>query len=252
LSQRIRKLPDQTIVAWFQRGWTCGDPGGWVEAELGGDVYGLASIFEAARQKELPRPETTGELRALLHKHLYVEGDEDYVRLDDHSLRARTDDDEVELAYFFLDDEIVTAVPDRLTYVLRDSWPLPDDIDEGRSFVPGVPVLVAAPAGTADATTYAVFLTYYDGASIARTQPLAFPGVELATLACHLQALDVPIGEDWPPELRVLWALIAPGEDNLLPALGRSNRWPGFNLNANPWPALPDDRHSIGASLPPR
>lgn len=241
LSQRIRQVPDETVLAWFQRGWACGDPQGWVEAELEGDVYGLASIFEAARKKRLPRPGTTDDLRTLLHKHLYVEGDEDYIRVDDHSLRVRTDDDEVELAYFFLDDEIVTASPRRLSYLLWDSWPLPDNVGQRQPFLPDVPVLVAAPTGTVEATTYAVFLTFDDGASLANLQPLAFPGIDLATLARHLQAVDAPVGDVWPAELHVLRALIAPGEDSLLPALERSNRWPGFNLNADPWPDLPGD-----------
>jgi hypothetical protein len=241
LSKRVHQLPDETVLAWFRRGWTCEDPETWVEAQLGGDVYGLDSIFEAAQEKDLPRPETTGELRALLHEHLYVEGDENYIRLDDHSLRVRTDDDEVELAYFFLDGDVVAAAPDRLAYLLHESWRLPDQVSQPRPFAAEVPVTVVTPAGTGETTTYAVFLTFYDGESLARAQPLAFPGVGLPELARHLQAADTPRSANWPPELLVLRALIAPGEDTIGPALERCNRWPGFNLNANPWPALPDE-----------
>jgi hypothetical protein len=39
----------------------------------------------------------------------------------------------------------------------------------------------------------------------------------------------------------VLRALVAPDEEVLGPALDRCNRWPGFNLNADPWPDLPAD-----------
>lgn len=228
LSKRIRQLPDQTVLAWFRRGWVSEDPQTWVEAELGGDVYGLDSIFEAARKLDLPPPETTGELRALLHEHLYVEGDEDCIRLDDHSLRVRTDDDEVELAYFFLDDEVVAAEPDRLAYLLHESWPLPDRTDSPLPF-----------ADPSEATTYAVFLTFYDGESLACSRPVAFQGVELPLFARHLRTAVTPQG-DWPPELPVLRALVAPCDDAVGPALERCNRWPGFNLNGDPWLVLPD------------
>lgn len=245
LSKRVHQLPDETVLAWFRRGWASEDPETWIEAELGVDVYGLDSIFEAAQEEDLPCPQTTGELRALLHEHLYVEGDEDYVRLDDHSLRVRTDDDEVELAYFFLDDDVVGAAPDRLAYLLHESWPLPDQVSQPRPFAPEVPVTVGTPVGPGEATTYAVFLTFYDGESMARSKPLAFPGVDLPALARHLRTVDAPRGDDWPPELLVLRALIAPGEDAIRPALERCNRWPGFNLNANPWPALPDEHDAV-------
>jgi hypothetical protein len=240
LSQRLQRLPDQTVLAWFQRGWGSADPYDWVEEELGGYVYGLSSIFRAAGEKNLPRPQTTAELRALLHEHLYVEGGEDYIQLDDHSLRVRTDDDEVELAYFFLDDDVVATKPDRLAYLLQTSWPLPDTTGQARSFVPSVPVTVSTPGGIGEATTYAVFLTHYDGETLARLQPLAFPGIDLPAFAGHLRAVAAPSTDDWPPELLLLRALIAAEDATVLPALERCNRWPGFNLNAD-WPDLPDE-----------
>jgi hypothetical protein len=86
-----------------------------------------------------------------------------------------------------------------------------------------------------------VFLTFYDGKTLARLQPLAFPGVDLPALAGHLRTVAISSSLDWPPELFVLRALIAPEDATVLPALDRCNRWPGFNLNANPLPGLPDE-----------
>ncbi|MFF5218551.1 hypothetical protein [Micromonospora sp. NPDC000442] len=240
LSKRVRRLPDETVLSWFQRGWDCDDPESWVENELGGDVYGFDSIFEAARKHVLSWAATTSELRELLREHLYVEGDEDFIRLDDHSLRVRTDDDEVELAYFFLDDEVVATALDRLAYLLQ-SWPLPGAGGESTSFVADVPVTVVTSAGTGGASTYAVFLTFYDGASLACSQPLVFPGVGLWELPGHLRTADPGSGAAWPPELLVLRALVAPEDDAIRPALERCNRWPGFNLNADPWPNLSNE-----------
>lgn len=239
LSLRVRQVPDAGVLDWFRRGWGCDDGWAWVEAELGGAVYGLASIFEAARTEGLPRPDTLDELRTLLHGHLYVEGGPECIRLDEHSLRVRTDDDEVELAYFFFDDPVFAD--GRLAY-LRASWPLPGDAGGVAAFDPGCAVTVAAPAGGGDATTYAVFLTHYDGETLARLAPFAFPGVDLPGLAAHLRAGD-PDGH-WPPELFVLRALVAPEDGTVEAALRRCNRWPGFNLNDDPWPPGMPDAHA--------
>ncbi|WP_211588480.1 hypothetical protein [Allorhizocola rhizosphaerae] len=250
LGKHVRRLPDTTVLGWFKRGWASSDPSEFVEAELGADVYGLDTILEAAQTDDLPEPQTDEQLRALLHEHLYVEGGEDYIRLDDHSLRVRTDDDEVELAYFFLDEHIAEAAPDRLAYLLHESWPLPDEGIGSERFDPTVPVTAITQAGANDVTTYAVFLTYYDGESLARLQPLAFAGVALPELTQHLQSIEVP-DRDWPVELTLLRALIAPGEQDLRQALLRCNRWPGFNLNAD-WPQLPpahEAAHQTAAQL---
>lgn len=77
--ERVRLLPDRTVVDWFRRGWAAAaDPAAdldaWVSTELGGPVYGLWSIFAAARELGLPTPATAGELGAMLAGHLYVEG----------------------------------------------------------------------------------------------------------------------------------------------------------------------------------
>ncbi|MGM1060081.1 hypothetical protein [Saccharothrix sp. Mg75] len=252
LGKVVRRLPDETVLAWFRRGWGCADPEGWVRDELGADVHDLDSVFRAARELGLPRPEDDAELRVLLHEHLYVEGDDD-IRLDEHGLRVRTDDDEVELACFFFHDDVVEAAPDRLAYLLHEEWPLPDRADRSGPFDPGVPTTPTGPPGGGGATTYAVFLTFYDGESMARSRPPAFPGVALPELARHLRAADVA-GAPWPPELMVLRALIAPDEDTLGPALDRCNRWPGFNSVAEPepWPGLPDEHpaaHLIAVEL---
>ncbi|GAA2702006.1 hypothetical protein [Actinoplanes palleronii] len=230
LGKLVRRLPDATVLGWFRRGWDCAGPRAWVVGELGVHVYGLSSIFEAARRHQLPRPETTDQLRTLLHEHLYVEGDRDYIRLDEHSLRVRTDDDEVELAYFFLDDVIVAERPERLAYLVHEKWPLPD-----------------GPGGEPDAaiTTYAMFLTFYDGASLEIEPVVAFPGVGLGDLAAELRCGD---RAEWPAELRVLaaltpdaadpgrlplWGEPTPAADPLFVALQRANRWPGFDLSAD-------------------
>lgn len=126
-SKRVVTVPDTTVLDWFRRGWGRDDPRGWIESELGEIVYGLDSIFDEAQERHLPPPETVDDLRDLLNEHLWVEGDDDgaFIRLGEHALRVRTDDDEVDLAYYFIDEDAAAASPDRLAYLLHDTWPLP-------------------------------------------------------------------------------------------------------------------------------
>ncbi|WP_344970846.1 hypothetical protein [Streptosporangium fragile] len=255
LGKRIRRLPDATVLGWFRRAWAAvvddvlEDADAWIEAELGGGVYGLASFFERVRDRRIPAPESWEGLRDLLREHLYVEGG---LRVDAHSVRVRTDDDEVELPYFFFDDALAAAYPDRVAYLLHEAWPLPDDAVAVSRPSPGEAVRVwPSPAGPPSAgcpagavpdgggagaggtgtthagTTHAVLLTFYDSDSICWQPPFSFPGVRLPELAAHLRTTTGGL-ERWPHELLVLRALVAPGDDGIGPALDRCNRWPSF------------------------
>jgi hypothetical protein len=243
LGKRVRWLPDATVLDWFRRGWAAAadpdiDLDTWVATELAGEVYGLATIFEAARELQLPAPISSGELGGKLAEHLYVEGE--VIAGDDHIL-ALTDDDEVQVAYFFLPGSAARQAPGRLAYLLREDFPLPSGISAGaRAFAPPLPVGTLAPAGADPGTTYAVLLTFYDSHSIGWLPPLSIPGVRLPGLARYLCSV-VPAGghyafytpqpapqERWPDELLTLRALSAPGDTSIEPALRRCNRYPGL------------------------
>ncbi|MEE6308224.1 hypothetical protein V1634_15455 [Plantactinospora veratri] len=265
LSKHVRHLPGTGVLDWFRRGWTVEDPEKWVEDQLGVDVYGLDSIFEEAVRRQLAPPRDWRELHDLLREHLYLEGEpETHLRVTEHSVRAYTDDDEVELAYFFLDDEVLAAAPDRLAYLFQ-SWPLPAEVtapeSPGAAFVPAVAAQPALPPAGGVGATYAVLLTFYDGASIATTPPQVFPGVRLPGLAARLRdGLAAPgrPDPDWPPELKVLSVLLDPADESIEPALRRAVEWPGFHGPIwEPWPELPDgadDSDPVAArrsALPP-
>jgi hypothetical protein len=241
LSKRIRRLPDRTVLDWFRRGWAAAaDPAtdldAWVATELGGRVYGLATIFDAARERELPAPATEDELRAALAQYLYVEGE---MVVEDERVLVITDDDEVALAYFFLPPQAGEQAPERLAYLLQEDFPLPSGVSAGAgAFAAPVEVGTLAPAGAGEGTTYAVLLTFRDGDSIGWLPPVAIPGVRLPGLAEYLRQV-VPAGgryacywpelveqEWWPNELMALRGLVAPGEMSVEPALHRCNRYP--------------------------
>jgi hypothetical protein len=229
-SKRVVTVRDATVLDWFRRGWDQEDPDGWIEGELGGYVYGLESVFEQARKRNLPRPDTVDQLRELLNQHLYVEGE---IRLGEHALRVRTDDDEVDLAYYFVDDEAAAAAPDRLAFLLHDAWPLPDGAaGPGAAFTPGVPLrtvrLAPAAAAAGPECVYSVRLCW-ESPDFDRNLDLpgavAFPGLTLPELVARLRAADDPGVDRWPHDARLLRALVAPGDD----ALDRYARLPGYD-----------------------
>ena len=248
LGRRVRRLPDATVLDWFRRGWSVDDPRAWVEAELGGDVYGLSSIFEAAAEHRLAEPQTWEQLHALLGEQLYIEGDPaTNLRLDGHALRVRTDDDEVDLAYMFVDDALAAADPQRWAYPLHDEWPLPTDAGSPkRTFATDdLPLARSTVRGDGSGCTYAVFLTFRDGCSFDNPTPIAFSGVRLPDFADRLRRATVDECSGWPLELQVLRTLVAPDEQDITAALDRANRWPGFGINAQS-PAPPTHEAALG------
>jgi hypothetical protein len=240
LGKRVRRLPDRSVLDWFRRGWAAAaDPAtdlhAWVATELGGEVYGMATIFDAARERGLPAPATADELGAALAGHLYVEGE---VVIEGGRVIALTDDDEVQLAYFFLPPQAVQQAPGRQAYLLQDSFPLPSGVSAGAGAFPApIEVGTLAPAGAGEGTTYAVLLTFYDGFSIGWLPPVSIPGVRLPGLAGYLRRV-VPAGgryacysrdlaeqERWPRELLALRGLLAPADTSVAPALHRCNQY---------------------------
>jgi hypothetical protein len=240
LSKHIVRFPDDSsVLGWFQRLWPLAqaapDAHDLIEAQLGGRVYGFATIFEAAREHKLPPPRSLKALKALLDKHLYVEGE---VRLDAHSLRALTDDDEVNLAYFFFDE--VAAEPERVAYLLQPDFPLPHGAARAASFTSPVEGRPLGPAGQGKGRTWAVLLTFYDSDSFPDEPPGYFEGVRLPELLGHLRTTIPEGGEDpreeypatWPIELRLLRAAIEPGDQDLEPALRRCADYPLWTVGS--------------------
>jgi hypothetical protein len=240
LGRRVRRLPDASPLAWFRRMWWTtadeesfdqdADAYSWVEehieADLGGSVYGLSWVFCALGddgRRATPRADRRGaipasswqELRDLLHDHLYVEGDaHEQIHVDEHSVRAATDDDEVDLAYYFFDDTLAAAV-DRSAYLLLEDWRLPVDAGtpEHAFHEPaGARRLTVRHGGTG--TTYLVALRpgeLFERRNIA--PPFALVGVRVPELAPYLRS--VRPGPGWPDTLLTLRSLVAPADQGI-------------------------------------
>ncbi|MDI3291478.1 hypothetical protein [Polyangium sp. 15x6] len=237
LSRRVRRLDAPSILAWFSgkmaEAKKAEEPGSLYEEELGGYVYGFSSVFEAVKEHGLMAPKSTAQLEQILREFLYVEGGPGNTRVDEHSLRVLTDDDEVMLAYFFFDDEVARKQPERVSWLLHEEPKLPEGDADGPFTPPFAPKLVL-PRGEGEGTTYACLLTSYDGESIPG-QAVAIPGVRLPDLASHLRTV-VPTKkpeswskewlDTWPVELRLLRAMIEPGQISIAPALAKCAAYP--------------------------
>ncbi|GIJ22909.1 hypothetical protein [Micromonospora lutea] len=99
----------------------------------------------------------------LLIEHLWVEGDDEdtFIRLGEHALRVRTNDDEVDLAYYFLDHAAVAASPDRLAFLLHDTCPLPtNEAACAAVFSPAVPIRTVRLVPPGPGSVYSVRLCW--------------------------------------------------------------------------------------------
>jgi Cyclic nucleotide-binding domain len=197
---------DTTVLGWFQRMWASTaavvdiddewEAHQWVAeriaAELGDEVYGLDSVFVEAHDHGIPPPATWQELGAVLTEHLYVEHE---VRVDEHSVRASTDDDTIYLAYYCFDDTLAYARPDRAAWLLHQTWELPSDTGPGEPFQPVVPVRPLLPAGDGEGATYVVLPVDDDVLWYERRRPWVLPGVRLPQLAGWLRLVAPAVTE---------------------------------------------------------
>jgi hypothetical protein len=234
--KHVRVLDADSVLGWFQSIWerakVAEDISRWLKSELGCDVYGFASIFEAARDKSLPPPTSDRKLKSYLDEYLYVEGEFKYKR---HALQVLTNDDEIELAYFLFDDHYTGGHPGRAAYLLHEAWKLPTRNGE-MPVAPSVKVKKLKPSAKGEGTTYLAFLAFYDSGHLSDLDewggPCRIEGVRVPHLAEYLEATTVK--ESWPFELGLLRSQLWPQEsdgDRVAAALGRVAHLPVLRLN---------------------
>jgi hypothetical protein len=203
----------------------------WLAGALGCDVYGLASLFETAREEGLP-PKGDRKLKAYLEEHLYVEGE---MLFEPHAIQVLTDDDEIELAYYIFDDRYLRDNPEKAAYLLHEDWRLPTTsvIDP---YQPNIKAKEIRPPGAGPGATYLAFLVFYDSGGLTDLEDFGGPcrveGVRLPQLAQFLEA-TAP-GESWPFELALLRSQMSaedPAGIRLGAALRRVARLPVIRIS---------------------
>ena len=214
--KHVRVLDGDSVLGWFQSAWerakAADDIGEWLKAELGCDVYGLASIFETARDESLPPPKTDRKLKSYLEEHLYVEGE---ILFDPHAIQVFTDDDEIELAYFLFDDHYLRDNPGRAAYLLHEGRELPTT-SGNNSYQPSISSKEIRPTGHGSGATYLAFLAFSDSLNLTDLDvagPCRIDGVRLPRLGDYLVGSSP--NETWPLELKLLRSQLLPPDDGL-------------------------------------
>ncbi|MEU8245212.1 hypothetical protein [Nonomuraea sp. NPDC048916] len=221
-------LPQPTVLSWVRSVWqeASDSPNtyDWLVQRLGTHIYGLHWLFEGG-----PAPRTMQELRTLAMERL---PDTLQCNADERSLRVLANGLDDEVAYYLVDDAAVAAEPGRWSFVVHEG-PLPGDVEpsgSGPTFTPPVTVTDLAPASpaTGEELTYTVLLTCkakHD--SVGWDPTYVVRGARPARLGAALRDLDTAT-DDWPVELGVLRALVAPEEEGIAAALRRCNHWPDY------------------------
>ncbi|MBX2804130.1 MAG: hypothetical protein KTR31_41095 [Myxococcales bacterium] len=205
--KHVVRFEDDTVLDWFVRHWAvlAGDDHAAFEsarAVLGTQVYGFASLGRRIGELGLAPPDSVDALRELLEAHLYYEG---ALSVGPHTVQVLTDDDELQLAYYFFDDHFLQGPHGhRAAYLLHPDWRLPTGGGGGdEPFVPEVEGQ-RLDAGSGPGTTWACLVAYADSESIDGSQPFVIEGVRLPELPAWLARQQPAAGWAFRLELRLL------------------------------------------------
>jgi uncharacterized protein (TIGR02996 family) len=160
-----RSFPEATVLDWFRSHWEGvlydDHPERRVEKWLGAEVYGFGSLLNAIAENELPPPRSERQLAGLLEEHLYLEGE---LLAGPHLLQMLTDDDEIQMAYYFFDDAYLAKHGRRAALLLNDGWRLPGGEGDGE-FKPSEQTTRVGKA-RGKGTTYLVFNDFWDSGNL--------------------------------------------------------------------------------------
>ena len=212
----LRKFEgDDTVLDWFRSRWVVlrdaseeNSAYDQLLEEFGFNIYGLASLFEAANENNIAAPESDEQLAGYLDEYLYVEGE---VKYKPHLLQAITDDDEFEQAYYFFDDIYLKKNSGKVAFLMHDDWKLPTEFGKGK-FQPDSRVEVGHLFSN-HGTVYFAYSECVDSANLDPIVPTAFSGVRLPDFPQML--FSVTPTDDWPKELVMLRSMMFCSTENL-------------------------------------
>jgi uncharacterized protein (TIGR02996 family) len=206
----VARFEDASVLDWFRNRWVELGERGFESGELPGvEVYGLGSLGEAIREHDLPAPASADELQQVLREHLYVEGE---ILFQEHCLQVLSDDDELQMAYFFFDEVWMAEHAERAAFLLHPGWELPTSAGPLSSFVPEIEAVPLGEAQEGEGTVWINLYAYYDGMNLDGGSPHQVRGLRMDELPAWLARMEP--GVDFPIELRLLRSrlLQAPAE----------------------------------------
>src|SRR5262249_51976642 len=147
-----------------------------------------------------------------------------------------TDDDNLDVAYYFFDDTYLKKHGRLAAFLLHPHWRLPVE-SSLKGFDPPVPVRRLKTRRTDKGGTYLV-VTEECGklelAELGKRPPVFLPGVRLPELASFLR--ESRPSKDWPDALALLWAQLPDqgeiSDDDLRDALDRVTWFPNTVFNS--------------------
>lgn len=156
MSKHVRRLDGaDTLLEWFRSIWRpIPDRHAayeYAEQILGTDVYSFGSHFFRIAEENLPIPETIDALHEQLESSLYV-GE---YRATDDTIQAGTEDDEWAMVMYWFTDDFARRHPQRVMYLLREDWRLPDTAGPG-GFRPAPGIKRLLPATSSEKSLYLV------------------------------------------------------------------------------------------------
>jgi uncharacterized protein (TIGR02996 family) len=215
----LKRFDDETVLDWFLARWhrladaDHDTASARVEDELGCEVYRFSDLFQAVAEHALPLPQSVPEVAAHLDQHSYV----NEVLSGEHVLQVYTDDDDQEMAYFFLDDHFLAEHGDRAAFLLNEGWRLPGGEGAG-GFEPAEETNELAVAGAGEGTTYVAILGFYSQANLDDlVGGYRIEGVRLPGLARYLASSVPDASDDDPFELVLLGTLLVTAPESLEP-----------------------------------
>ncbi|WP_156944034.1 hypothetical protein [Bradyrhizobium sp. Ec3.3] len=195
------RLDAPSPLAWFQSIWPrLREDAGISSKELLNveNLYYFAGFAENVRDKGLAAPANMVDLQTLLSHNWYgiVECRDGYVFIE-------TDDDEVQLAFWWVSDEVLEAEQERFACYSADR--LPPETGSG-GFDPGCGIALAGNVGGVG-SVFGVFATVWDGGNLLDLPgPIEVRGLRLPEFAGWLRAVPpgkITIPGLLPPGLKV-------------------------------------------------
>ncbi|HYT94210.1 MAG TPA: hypothetical protein VEL76_36175, partial [Gemmataceae bacterium] len=187
-----RRFDDATVLDWFRHHWDGIADEDRAERRareiLGTRVYSFQRLFSGIAEEALPPPRSLRALaESLQEAGLYI----NEIRTSPGLLQVFTDDDEIELAYYFFDDKYLAKHAARAAYLLHDDWKMPADIGAGGFKSPERTQRVGKAKGAG--ATYLVFHDCWDSGNLTDIEGgYRIDGVRLPQLVPYLTRNEVP------------------------------------------------------------
>jgi hypothetical protein len=184
-NRSIYRLDAPSPLDWFRSVWPCLRQDAEITSKALLDVeklYGFRGFAEHVRSEELAAPVACDDLQAVLAKNWYSNN----VECRDGFVLVETDDDEVELAFWWVGEEVFQEKQELFACYATDQ--LPAEIGSG-GFDPGFDVAVTGNAGGAGAV-FCVFATAWDSGNLdGLPGPVEVRGVRLPGFTDWLRAM---------------------------------------------------------------